>query len=152
MTKTLKPHHLENLPTPVAEALTDLFKLRLSDDVHQQAAAEILEGKPTEIAVRHARAQAKRDLRNSAWVSLDGATGAMLSLLECLAAPEPEEIESWRGPVNAETEKLVEQVEGGTNCLAQRLGVTRSSWSKSGLIVEAKTICLGEGSHERHEK
>lgn len=37
----LKPHHLKNLPQPIAAAITSLYKMHLSEDVLQHATAEI---------------------------------------------------------------------------------------------------------------
>lgn len=79
-----------------AEDLDTLLRMRLSDDVRQQTALEILTGKPLATALRHARAQVKRDNQPSGWDSLDYAGDCMLSLVKRLAAPVTEEIERWR--------------------------------------------------------
>lgn len=89
----LQPHHLKNLPNPIAEALTALLKMRLQDDVCQHASLEIIRGKPLDIALAGARKQVKRDNRPTGWVSLDAESRlGCYSLAETIAAADPADV------------------------------------------------------------
>lgn len=67
----LKPHHLQNLPTTIAEALSEHFNMRLSGDVHQQAALKIWQGKTLEVAVFHARVHVAQANQSCGFEPLD---------------------------------------------------------------------------------
>lgn len=71
-------------------AIAMLFKMRLQDDVRQAAALLVLKGKPLAVALRHARAQGPRDLRPTAFISLDERLDeGDFSLHERVAAADP---------------------------------------------------------------
>lgn len=125
----LQPHHLKNLPAPVATALTALFKMRLSDDVHQQAALEIMTGKPLDVALRAARAQTKRDLRPCAWKSLDDHEDGAPSFHEQVAAEMKLELadlpKSRWAKLDSASECLLDFLNRGTREIAVELGISQ---------------------------
>ena len=76
-----------------AEDLDALLLMRsLNDDVRQQAAAEILSGKPLATALRHARAQIKRDNQSCGFEHIDAATDDAPSLHDLIAAADPADL------------------------------------------------------------
>lgn len=123
----LKPHHLQNLTTPVAAGLAALFKMYLEDDVSQQASLEILLGKPAGVALRHARAEISRQNKPSGWESFDAENPDGLGLAERLAAPAPTEIERWR----------VADLSAGTASLGKTARRLQQIWKKKVEVVAA---------------
>lgn len=87
----VRPHHLHNLPPAIVANVSELFKMKLPDDLHQQTAFEILNGKPLNIAIRHARAQVNRDNRSCAFLSLDNSKEDAPSLYDMIACTNPSE-------------------------------------------------------------
>lgn len=106
--------------------IAELFKMRLQDDVRQQAALEILSGKPLDVAIRHARAEIARQMKPSGWSSFDEDVKDGVPLCDRVAAPEKEEFESWRATVfDTATESLLATLAGGTAALGRVRGVTQ---------------------------
>lgn len=116
----------QNLPTPVAAALSELFKMHLDDDVSQQASLEILCGKPLGVALRHARAEISRQNKPSGWESFDAENHDGLGLAERLAAPEPAEFERWRvAELDQASELMLAGLSAGTAALGKAAGLTQ---------------------------
>ena len=76
-------------PNQAADIAT-LYKMRMSDDVRQQAALEILTGKPLGTALHHARAQVKRDNQSCGFEHLDA------ELHDLIAAADPVDVLEYR--------------------------------------------------------
>lgn len=106
--------------------LQQLLTMALVEDVRQQAAVEILSGKPLAIALRHARAEVARQNRPCGFLRLDGEGDDERELHERLAAPVQGELERWRvAPLDAATEAILEKLACGTAALGRSLGVTQ---------------------------
>lgn len=134
---------LQNLPTPVAAALAELFKMRLDGDVRQQASLEILLWKPLGVALRHARAEISRQSKPSGWESFDAENPGGLGLVERLAAPEPEGLERWRlADFDPEGEAMLVGLCLGAAALGKAAGLTQRRFQQ---ILKAKVEVVAAG-------
>ena len=133
----------QNLPTPVAAALSELFKMRLDDDVRQQTALEIMAGKPLGVALRHARAEVSRQNKPSGWESFDAEIPRGLRLAERLAAPEPALLEKWRvADLDPASESMLASLSAGTAALGKAAGLTQRRLQQ---ILKAKIEAAERG-------
>lgn len=80
--------------------------------------------KPASWLFAAARKILERELRPTAFASLDAENDDGVALTECLAAPAPE-INVWQRADAHGMHVLCDVLEGGTAALAKRLGVTR---------------------------
>lgn len=103
--------------------------MRMSDDVRQQAALEILANdKPLETALRHARAQIKRDNQSCAFEHLDAEVESAPSLHDLIAAADPADVLEYRSrwaELDEQSEAVLELMQQGTRCIAASLGLTQ---------------------------
>lgn len=115
-----------------ALALATLLKMRLQEDVRQAAAELVLKGKPLAVALRHARAQAARDLRPSGFVSLDERQEeeeSDFSLYERVAAADPADFfdhiqQSRTHEFDQQTEGVLSLLGGGAAAIGRGLNRT----------------------------
>lgn len=111
-------------------ALATLSKMRLPDDVRQTACELVLRGKPLDIAIRHARAQAARDSRPSGFVSLDErADEGDFGLHEKVAAADPSDFfdhikKSKSHQFDPQTESVLLPLGNGAAALGRALNRT----------------------------
>lgn len=120
---------MNRLPNQAAIDIEKLYKIRMSDDVRQQAALEILaNGKSLEIALRHARAQIKRDNQSCAFEHLDVEVEGGPSLHALIAAADPADVLEYRSrwaELDAQSEAVLDLMHQGTRCIAASLGLTQ---------------------------
>lgn len=122
----LKSHHLKTLHIPMDTAIAKLFEMSLSDDVRQQAALEMMDGKPMETALRHARAEIGRWNKPSGWSSFDDHQEGQQGLAELVAAEPETEFEQWRtADLDPATESMLAALAGGTAAIGCALGLTQ---------------------------
>jgi hypothetical protein len=120
---------MNNLTTLQAADIEILYAMSLSDDVRQQAALEIIaNNKPLETALRHARAQVKRDNQSCGFEHLDAVMDGFQSLHDLIAAADPPDVLEYRSrwaELDAQSESVLDLMQRGTRCLSLALGVTQ---------------------------
>lgn len=120
---------MSRLQNQAAADIETLCKMHLADDVRQQAALEILANdKPLVTALRHARAQIKRDNQSCAFEHLDAEGKCAPPLHDLIAAADPADVLEYKSrwaELDEQSEAVLALMQQGTRCIAASLGLTQ---------------------------